>query len=136
MKCWTALPHAPSSLAAEQRRLMQIDCQLTARIRQLQRMIAAEDAGEFAAGTHVFLPVAGSEIGSQRLIQSLVDLSHVVLSQQTIGDRRTARKCLGQRLPQPVLRTDARPGGGHGLRRMRRGTHRRRTDKRPSGRSL
>lgn len=67
----------PSSLAAEQRRLMQVDCQLTARIRQLQRMIAAEEAGEFSAGTHVFLPVAGSEIGSQRLIQSLVDLSHV-----------------------------------------------------------
>ena len=26
----------------------------------------------------MFLPVAGSEIGSQRLIESLVDLSHVV----------------------------------------------------------
>lgn len=69
---------APSHLVAEQRRLMQIDCQLTARLRQLQRMIAAEEANEFAAGTHVFLPVAGSEIGSQRLIESLVDLSHVV----------------------------------------------------------
>jgi EAL domain-containing protein (putative c-di-GMP-specific phosphodiesterase class I) len=69
---------APSNLAAEQRRLMQIDCQLTARLRQLQRMIAAEEAGEFSAGTHVFLPVVGSEIGSQRLIESLVDLSHVV----------------------------------------------------------
>ena len=72
------LSAAPSNLAAEQRRLMQIDCQLTARLRQLQRMIAAEEAGEFSAGTHVFLPVAGSEIGSQRLIESLVDLSHVV----------------------------------------------------------
>ena len=72
------LAAAPSNLAAEQRRLMQIDCQLTARLRQLQRMIAAEEAGEFSAGTHVFLPVAGSEIGSQRLIESLVDLSHVV----------------------------------------------------------
>ncbi len=72
------LSAAPSNLAAEQRRLMQIDCQLTARLRQLQRMIAAEEAGEFSAGAHVFLPVAGSEIGSQRLIESLVDLSHVV----------------------------------------------------------
>jgi EAL domain-containing protein (putative c-di-GMP-specific phosphodiesterase class I) len=71
------LTAAPAKLAAEQRRLMQIDCQLTARLRQLQRMIAAEEAGEFSAGTHVFLPVAGSEIGSQRLIESLVDLSHV-----------------------------------------------------------
>jgi EAL domain-containing protein (putative c-di-GMP-specific phosphodiesterase class I) len=69
---------ASSNLAAEQHRLMQIDCQLTARLRQLQRMIAVEDAGEFSAGAHVFLPVAGSEIGSQRLIESLVDLSHVV----------------------------------------------------------
>lgn len=41
---------ASSNLAAEQHRLMQIDCQLTARLRQLQRMIAAEDAGEFSAG--------------------------------------------------------------------------------------
>jgi EAL domain-containing protein (putative c-di-GMP-specific phosphodiesterase class I) len=72
------LSAAPSNLAAEQRRLMQIDCQLTARLRQLQRMIAAEEAGDYSAGTHVFLPVAGCEIGSQRLIESLVDLSHVV----------------------------------------------------------
>jgi EAL domain-containing protein (putative c-di-GMP-specific phosphodiesterase class I) len=72
------LSAAPMNLAAEQRRLMQIDCQLTARLRQLQRMIAAEEAGEFSAGAHVFLPVAGCEIGSQRLIESLVDLSHVV----------------------------------------------------------
>ncbi len=72
------LSAAPSNLAAEQRRLMQIDCQLTARLRQLQRMIAAEEAGEFSAGAHVFLPVAGSEIGSQRLLESLVNLSHVV----------------------------------------------------------
>jgi EAL domain-containing protein (putative c-di-GMP-specific phosphodiesterase class I) len=72
------LSAAPSKLAAQQRRLMQIDCQLTARLRQLQRMIAAEEAGEFSAGAHVFLPVAGSEIGSQRLVESLVDLSHVV----------------------------------------------------------
>jgi EAL domain-containing protein (putative c-di-GMP-specific phosphodiesterase class I) len=72
------LAAAPANLAAEQRRLMQIDCQLTARLRQLQRMIAAEEGGEFSAGTHVFLPVTGSEIGSQRLIESLVDLSHVV----------------------------------------------------------
>jgi EAL domain-containing protein (putative c-di-GMP-specific phosphodiesterase class I) len=72
------LSAAPSHRAAEQRRLMQIDCQLTARLRQMQRMIAAEEAGDFSAGTHVFLPIAGSEIGSQRLIESLVDLSHVV----------------------------------------------------------
>jgi EAL domain-containing protein (putative c-di-GMP-specific phosphodiesterase class I) len=72
------LSAAPSNLETEQRRLMKIDCQLTARLRQLQRMIAAEEAGEFLVGAHVFLPVAGSEIGSQRLIESLVDLSHVV----------------------------------------------------------
>jgi pSer/pThr/pTyr-binding forkhead associated (FHA) protein len=71
------LSAAPTHLAGEHRRLMQIDCQLTARLRQLQRMIAAEEAGEFSAGAHVFLPVAGSEIGSQRLIESLVDLSHI-----------------------------------------------------------
>jgi len=64
-------------LAADQNRLMQIDCRVTARMRQLQRMIAAEEAAEFSEGTHVFLPVAGSEIGGERLIQSLTDLSHV-----------------------------------------------------------
>ena len=50
------LSAAPSNLAAEQRRLMQIDCQLTARLRQLQRMIAAEEAGEFSAGATCSCP--------------------------------------------------------------------------------
>jgi pSer/pThr/pTyr-binding forkhead associated (FHA) protein len=72
------LSEAPSNLAANQHRLMQIDCQLTSRLRQLQRMIAAEEASELPAGVHVFLPIVGSEIGSQRLIESLVDLGHVV----------------------------------------------------------
>jgi EAL domain-containing protein (putative c-di-GMP-specific phosphodiesterase class I) len=79
-----SLSAAPSNPLADPRRLMQIDCQLTARLRQLQRMIAAEEAGEFSAGSHVFLPVAGVEIGSQRLIESLVDLSQVVSSNKRL----------------------------------------------------
>jgi EAL domain-containing protein (putative c-di-GMP-specific phosphodiesterase class I) len=79
-----SLSAAPSNPLADQRRLMQIDCQLTARLRQLQRMIAAEEASEFSSGAHVFLPVAGVEIGSQRLIESLVDLSQVVSSSKRL----------------------------------------------------
>ena len=65
---------------AEERGLLITECRLTARIRQLRRTLAAEEAVRFPADAAVFLKLDGSEIGAHGLIDSLAGL------RDTLGD--------------------------------------------------
>ncbi len=56
------------------RRLAWLECRLTARVRQLQRMLAVEEALGFAGAMQVFLTLDAAELGGERLSESLVRL--------------------------------------------------------------
>jgi EAL domain-containing protein (putative c-di-GMP-specific phosphodiesterase class I) len=67
-----------------QKVLLSTECRLTSRIRQLRRMLAAEESLGFPAGTSVFLKVHSSEIGDDRLLESLLDLRKAIRREQRI----------------------------------------------------
>ena len=58
----------------EERLLLAMECRLTARIRQLRRMVAADEAAGFPGDASIFLKLDASEIGSQGLVESLEGL--------------------------------------------------------------
>ena len=58
--------------------LLATECRLTSRVRQLRRMLAAEESLGFPAGMSVFLEVHSSEIGDDRLLESLLDLRKAI----------------------------------------------------------
>ena len=61
-----------------QKALLSTECRLTSRIRQLRRMLAAEESLGLPASTSVFLKVYSSEIGDDWLLESLLDLGKAV----------------------------------------------------------
>ena len=62
--------------------LLATECRLSSRIRQLRRMLAAEEALGFPAGRSVFLKVHSSEIGDDWLLDSLLDLRKAICREQ------------------------------------------------------
>ena len=66
--------HPQHGWTKAQKALLSTECRLASRIRQLRRMLAAEEAVGFAAGVSVFLKVHASEIGADSLLESLLSL--------------------------------------------------------------
>ena len=70
--------HPEQGWMKAQKLLLSTECRLTSRIRQLRRMLAAEESLDFPAGTSVFLKIHSSEIGDDWLLDSLLDLRKAI----------------------------------------------------------
>ena len=68
----------PGSMAASRRLLWATDCRLTGRIRQLARLLAAEEALELPEPASIFMRLDASEIGADELADSLGRLQDVL----------------------------------------------------------
>jgi EAL domain-containing protein (putative c-di-GMP-specific phosphodiesterase class I) len=64
----------PGNLSAAQRALLALDCRLTARIRHLSRMIAAEEAVELPCAGPVFLRFDTKDLGAEGMADSIARL--------------------------------------------------------------
>ena len=64
--------------------VLSTECRLTGRLRRLRRLVAAEEATGLPEGVFLFVALDSSEMGSDRLLESLGKLCDVVLS----GGRR------------------------------------------------
>ncbi len=74
--------HPQRGWSRAQKALLSTECRLASRIRQLRRMLAAEEAVGFATGARVFLKVHGSEIGDDTLLESLLLLEKALHQEQ------------------------------------------------------
>jgi EAL domain-containing protein (putative c-di-GMP-specific phosphodiesterase class I) len=64
--------------AAElERRLMNVECRLTTRLRQLRRLVAVEEAARFPGRECLLLQIHVSEIGTDELVESLLSLRRI-----------------------------------------------------------
>jgi len=76
--------HAEHGWGRARNVLLSTECRITSRIRQLRRMLAAEEALGFPAGTSVFLAIHSSEIGDDWLLESLLDLRKAIHGERRI----------------------------------------------------
>lgn len=65
---------AGDSMAELEQQLMGVECRLTARLRQLRRLVAVEQAERLGGAEALLLRVHSSEIGTHELIDSLLNL--------------------------------------------------------------
>ena len=70
--------HPENGWMKAQQVLLSAECRLASRVRQLRRMLAAEESLGFPAGASVFLKVHSSEIGDDWLLESLLDLRKAI----------------------------------------------------------
>ncbi|MBN2474239.1 MAG: EAL domain-containing protein [Pirellulales bacterium] len=61
-----------------ERIVLSTECHLTGRLRRLRRLLAAEEAGGLPHGVGLFVSIDSSEMGSQRLLESLAKLRDIL----------------------------------------------------------
>jgi EAL domain-containing protein (putative c-di-GMP-specific phosphodiesterase class I) len=106
-----------------ERILAAAECRLTGRIRQLRRVMAAEQFASAAGPGRLLVEVHGSEMGSEGLIESLCRLRHVLADDQNlvvqlpdsaVSDNPYTRQLLGRLRAMGAAIAFADFAAGHG----------------------